>query len=92
MNLDGALILSEYESLLSDKTKLVFCNHISNALGTINPVEKIIKKAHAVGATVLIDGAQSIPHMKVDLQALNVDFYVASAHKICGPAWDGILV
>lgn len=91
MNLDGALIMSEYESLLSSQTKLVFCNHISNALGTINPVEKIIKKAHAVGATVLIDGAQSIPHMKIDLQALNVDFYVASAHKICGPTGMGFL-
>ncbi len=91
MNLDGALIMSEYESLLSSQTKLVFCNHISNALGTINPVEKIIKKAHAVGAAVLIDGAQSIPHMKIDLQALNVDFYVASAHKICGPTGMGFL-
>lgn len=91
MNLDGALIMSEYESLLSAQTKLVFCNHISNALGTINPVEKIIKKAHAVGAAVLIDGAQSIPHMKIDLQALNVDFYVASAHKICGPTGMGFL-
>ena len=89
MNLDGALIMSEYESLLSSQTKLVFCNHISNALGTINPVERIIKKAHAVGAAVLIDGAQSIPHMKIDLQALNVDFYVASAHKICGPTGMG---
>ncbi|MCH2217553.1 MAG: cysteine desulfurase [Flavobacteriales bacterium] len=91
MNLDGALIMSEYESLLSSQTKLVFCNHISNALGTINPVEKIIKKAHAVGAAVLIDGAQSIPHMTIDLQALNVDFYVASAHKICGPTGMGFL-
>lgn len=91
MNLDGALIMSEYESLLSSQTKLVFCNHISNALGTINPVERIIKKAHAVGAAVLIDGAQSIPHMKIDLQALNVDFYVASAHKICGPTGMGFL-
>ena len=91
MNLDGALIMSAYESLLSSQTKLVFCNHISNALGTINPVEKIIKKAHAVGAAVLIDGAQSIPHMTIDLQALNVDFYVASAHKICGPTGMGFL-
>ena len=91
MNLDGALIMSEYESLLSSQTKLVFCNHISNALGTINPVERIIKKAHAVGAAVLIDGAQSIPHMTIDLQALNVDFYVASAHKICGPTGMGFL-
>lgn len=91
MNQDGALIMSEYDKLLSDKTKLVFCNHISNALGTINPVEEIIEKAHKVGAAVLIDGAQSVPHMKVDFQNLDVDFYVASAHKVCGPTGVGFL-
>ena len=73
MNEDGALMMSSYDELLSDNTKLVFCNHISNALGTINPIEEIIKKAHHVGAAVLIDGAQSTPHMKVDFQKLNVD-------------------
>lgn len=91
MREDGSLVISEYDKLLSDKTKLVFCNHISNALGTINPVEEIIEKAHKVGAAVLIDGAQSIPHMKVDFQALDVDFYVASAHKVCGPTGMGFL-
>ena len=91
MNEDGALIMSSYDELLSKNTKLVFCNHISNALGTINPIEEIIKKAHHVGAAVLIDGAQSTPHMKVDFQKLNVDFYVTSAHKICGPTGVGLL-
>jgi cysteine desulfurase/selenocysteine lyase len=91
MNEDGALIMSSYDELLSNNTKLVFCNHISNALGTINPIEEIIKKAHHVGAAVLIDGAQSTPHMKVDFQKLNVDFYVTSAHKICGPTGVGLL-
>jgi cysteine desulfurase/selenocysteine lyase len=91
MNEDGALIMSSYDELLSNNTKLVFCNHISNALGTINPIEEIIKKAHHVGAAVLIDGAQSTPHMKVDFQRLNVDFYVTSAHKICGPTGVGLL-
>jgi len=91
MNEDGALIMSSYDKLLSNNTKLVFCNHISNALGTINPIEEIIEKAHQVGAAVLIDGAQSTPHMKVDFQRLNVDFYVTSAHKICGPTGVGLL-
>ena len=91
MNEDGALIMSSYDELLSNNTKLVFCNHISNALGTINPIKEIIEKAHHVGAAVLIDGAQSTPHMKVDFQKLNVDFYVTSAHKICGPTGVGLL-
>jgi len=91
MNEDGALMMSSYNELLSNKTKLVFCNHISNALGTINPIEEIIEKAHQAGATVLIDGAQSTPHMKVDFQKLDVDFYVTSAHKICGPTGVGLL-
>jgi len=91
MNQDGALIMSEYDKLLSKKTKLVFCNHISNALGTINPVEEIIAKAHNVDAAVLIDGAQSVPHMNIDFQHLDVDFYVASAHKVCGPTGVGFL-
>lgn len=91
MNIHGELIMSEYDKLLSNKTKLVCCNHISNALGVLNPIEEIIQKAHAVGAAVLIDGAQSCPHIKPDVQALDVDFYVTSAHKMCGPTGVGML-
>lgn len=91
MNNEGELIQSEFNKLLSDKTKLVFVNHISNALGTINPIKDIIHKAHEVGAAVLIDGAQACPHIKPDIQKLNVDFYVVSAHKMCGPTGVGIL-
>jgi cysteine desulfurase/selenocysteine lyase len=91
MDVHGELIMSEYEKLISNKTKLVCCNHISNALGTLNPIEEIIKKAHSVGAAVLIDGAQSCPHLKPDVQALDVDFYVTSAHKMCGPTGVGML-
>ncbi|WP_347923628.1 cysteine desulfurase [Pontimicrobium sp. SW4] len=91
MNEDGTLIMSAFDKLLSDKTKLVFVNHISNALGTINPIEEIIKKAHQVGAAVLVDGAQACPHIKPDVQKLDVDFYVASAHKMCGPTGVGML-
>ena len=91
MDIHGELIMSEYDKLLSNKTKLVCCNHISNALGTLNPIEEIIKKAHAVGAAVLIDGAQSCPHIKPDVQALDVDFYITSAHKMCGPTGVGML-
>lgn len=91
MNEEGVLILSEYKKLLSNKTKLVFANHISNALGTINPIAEIIDLAHSFGAAVLIDGAQSCSHIKPHLQELNVDFYVTSAHKMCGPTGVGIL-
>jgi cysteine desulfurase/selenocysteine lyase len=91
MNIEGELLMSAYDNLLSEKTKLVFVNHVSNALGTINPIEKIIEKAHKIGAAVLIDGAQSCPHIKPDVQKLDVDFYVASAHKLCGPTGVGIL-
>lgn len=91
MNENGELVMSEFDKLLSKNTKLVFVNHISNALGTINPIESIIEKAHQVGAAVLIDGAQSTPHIKPDVQKLDVDFYVASAHKICGPTGVGML-
>ncbi|WP_179316741.1 aminotransferase class V-fold PLP-dependent enzyme [Winogradskyella undariae] len=91
MNQDGELILPEFDALLNENTKLVFVNHISNALGTINPIEYIIEKAHSVGAAVLVDGAQSCPHLKPDVQALDVDFYVCSAHKICGPTGVGVL-
>ncbi|MEP2059504.1 MAG: cysteine desulfurase [Maribacter litoralis] len=91
MNQEGELRMDVYDDLLSDKTKLVFCNHISNALGTINPIEEIIEKAHKVGAAVLIDGAQAAPHLVADVQALDVDFYTCSAHKICGPTGVGML-
>ena len=91
INEEGVLILDAYDELLSDKTKLVFVNHISNALGTINPIKEIIDKAHNVGAAVLIDGAQACPHVKPDVQALDADFYVTSAHKMCGPTGVGML-
>ncbi len=91
MNQNGELEISVYDTLLNNNTKLVFVNHISNALGTINPIEHIIEKAHQFGAAVLIDGAQASPHIKPDVQALDVDFYVTSAHKICGPTGVGML-
>lgn len=91
MTNEGELDMIAYSKILSNHTKLVFVNHISNALGTINPIESIIKKAHEVGAAVLVDGAQACPHIKPDVQALNVDFYVASAHKLCGPTGVGML-
>ncbi len=91
MNQEGELVISEYDKLLSNKTRLVFVNHISNALGTINPIESIITKAHNVGAAVLIDGAQASPHIKADVQKLDVDFYVVSAHKMCGPTGVGMV-
>jgi len=91
MNEEGELIMSEFDTLLSENTKLVFVNHISNALGTINPIEYIIEESHKIGAAVLIDGAQSTPHIKPDVQALDADFYVTSAHKICGPTGVGML-
>lgn len=91
MNGEGELVLAPFREQLSERTRLVFCNHISNALGTINPIEEIIQSAHSVGAAVLIDGAQAAPHMKADLQALDVDFYTVSAHKLCGPTGVGAL-
>ena len=91
MNEEGVLEMEAYDKMLSEKTKIVFVNHISNALGTINPIKEIIDKAHAVGAAVLIDGAQACPHIQPDFQELDVDFYVASAHKIYGPTGVGIL-
>ncbi|MDC6366389.1 MULTISPECIES: aminotransferase class V-fold PLP-dependent enzyme [Flavobacteriaceae] len=91
MNLQGELEMDAYHQLLSEKTKLVFCNHVSNALGTINPIKEIIDAAHRVGAAVLIDGAQAAAHIKPDLKALDVDFYTVSAHKMCGPTGVGIL-
>jgi cysteine desulfurase/selenocysteine lyase len=91
MNENGELIMLEYDKLLSKKTKIVTVNHISNALGTINPIQYMIDKAHEVGAAILIDGAQAVPHLKPDVQALDCDFYVFSGHKICGPTGVGIL-
>jgi len=91
MSLDGTLDMNTFYNLLSSKTKLVFVNHVSNALGTVNPIEDIIIKAHEYGAKVLVDGAQACPHIKPDLQALDVDFYVTSAHKLCGPTGVGML-
>ena len=91
MNENGTLQFSAYEKLLSEKTKLVFVNHVSNALGTINPIEEIIAKAHEKGAAVLIDGAQACSHLKPDLQKLDADFYVTSAHKMSGPTGIGLL-
>ena len=91
INQAGELLMNVYDELLGDKTKLVFSNHISNALGTINPIEELIEKAHKVGAPVLIDGAQAAPHLVADVQKLDVDFYAISAHKICGPTGIGML-
>ena len=91
INQDGELIMSEYDKLLSDKTKIVTVNHISNALGTVNPIKYMIDKAHEVGAAILIDGAQAVPHLKPDVQELDCDFYVFSGHKMCGPTGTGIL-
>ena len=91
MNNLGELDIKIYEKLLSNKTKVVFVNHVSNALGTVNPIKEIIEKAHQHGAKVLIDGAQAVPHFHVDVTELDVDFYVCSAHKFCGPTGVGIL-
>lgn len=91
MNEDGVLLMDQFDKLLSKKTRLVFVNHVSNALGTVNPIEIIIRKAHAVDAEVLIDGAQASPHIQADVQALDVDYYVTSAHKLYGPTGIGML-
>ena len=88
---NGKLIFSEFEKLLNSKTKLVFVNHVSNALGLINPIKKIIDRAHKYNAVVLVDGAQATPHMKIDVLELDVDFYVTSTHKIYGPTGVGVL-
>ena len=91
MNENGELIMTEFDKLLSNKTKIVTVNHISNALGTVNPIQYMIDKAHEFGAAILIDGAQAVPHLKPDVQELDCDFYVFSGHKICGPTGTGIL-
>ena len=91
INQRGELIMDEFDKLLSKKTKLVSITHISNTLGTVNPVKEIIQKAHAVGAKVLIDGAQSIQHMHINVTELDCDFYVFSSHKVFGPTGIGVL-
>jgi len=91
MNQNGELIMEEFDKLLTPNTKVVAVTHISNALGTINPIKEIIEKAHKVGAAVLIDGAQATPHIKPDVQNLDCDFYVFSGHKVCGPTGTGVL-
>lgn len=91
INDEGELLLDEYEKLLSERTKLVSCVHVSNSLGTINPVNTIIDLAHRVGAVVLIDGAQASSHLDLDVQAMDCDFYVLSAHKLYGPTGMGVL-
>lgn len=91
MTEEGTLDMKAFDALVNQKTKVVFVNHVSNALGIINPIEHIIEKAHGVGAAVLIDGAQATPHLVPDVQALDVDFYTTSAHKICGPTGIGML-
>ncbi len=91
MNDRGELLMDEYEKLLSPRTRMVAVAHVSNALGTINPVRQIIEKAHNAGALALIDGAQAAPHMTIDVQALDADFYTLSGHKLFGPTGIGIL-
>jgi cysteine desulfurase/selenocysteine lyase len=91
MNDDGELLIDEYERLLSDRTKLVAVTHLSNALGTINPIKQIIQIAHRGGVPVLVDGAQAVPHLKVDVRDLVCDFYAFSGHKLYGPTGVGVL-
>lgn len=91
MNEKGELVMADFAQLLSDKTKIVTVNHISNALGTINPIKYIIDQAHQFGAAVFIDGAQAVPHLKPNVQELDCDFYAFSGHKMCGPTGTGIL-
>ncbi len=87
----GELRMDEYERLLGDRTKLVALGHVSNALGTINPAAEIVRLAHARGIPVLLDGAQAVPHMPVDVRALGCDFYAFSGHKLFGPTGIGVL-
>jgi cysteine desulfurase/selenocysteine lyase len=91
MNDAGELRLDEYEALLSDRTRIVAVGHVSNALGTINAIRTIVKMAHARGVPVLVDGAQAVSHMAVDVQALDCDFYAFSGHKVFGPTGIGVL-
>jgi len=91
MDDEGKLRLEDLDDLLTDRTRLVSMTHVSNALGTVNPVERVIEAAHARGALVLLDGAQAVPHMKVNVSELDVDFYAFSSHKMCGPTGTGVL-
>ena len=91
MDDEGKLVLDDLDSLITDRTRLVAMTHVSNALGTVNPVERVIKAAKAKGALVLLDGAQAVPHRKVDVSELGVDFYAFSGHKMCGPTGIGVL-
>jgi len=90
MNDAGELLIDEYEGLLNERTKLVGVTHVSNALGTVNPIKKMIAQAHKYGVPVLIDGAQSAPHMQIDVQDLDCDFFVFSGHKMYAPTGSGI--
>jgi len=92
INQAGELLMDEFDALLTERTKLVGVVHMSNALGTVNPVADIVRRAHAAGAKVLIDGAQAAAHLPVDVQALDCDFYVTSAHKMYGPTGIGVLI
>src|SRR5437867_5487460 len=91
MNHDGELVIDEYRQLLNEKTKFVSVAHVSNALGTIVPVKEMVKLAHERGVPVLVDGAQAVPHLKVDVQDIGCDFYAFSDHKMFGPTSVGIL-
>jgi cysteine desulfurase/selenocysteine lyase len=91
MNDSGELLLDEYQKLLNPRTRMVAVTHVSNALGTVNPVRQIVDMANKAGALALIDGAQAAPHLKIDVQALDADFYAFSGHKVCGPTGIGIL-
>lgn len=91
MNIHGEILLDEYEKLLTPRTKIVAITHVSNALGTVNPIEQMAAMAHAAGAKILVDGAQSAPHMTIDVQKLDVDFFVFSGHKCYGPTGIGVL-
>jgi cysteine desulfurase/selenocysteine lyase len=91
MNDEGELILDDLDTLLTDRTRILGVTHVSNVLGTINPVKEIIRRAHAKGVPVLVDGAQSVPHLKVDVQDLDADFFAFSGHKLSGPTGIGVL-
>src|SRR5256714_5889096 len=91
INDQGELLLDDFAKLLGPRTKIVAVAHISNALGTINPIKRIVEMAHRYGAAVVVDGAQAAPHLKIDVQALNCDFYTFSGHKVYGPTGIGVL-
>ena len=91
INQQGEIVQDAFDELLSERTKLLSVSHVSNTLGSVNPVKEMIRKAHEVGATVMIDGAQAVPHMAIDVQELDADFYAFSAHKMCGPTGMGVL-